>query len=110
MITPTTAPARARTARSDGERSARLATASAITSIVRVNSSIARALISGTPSVSWVVSRICVISSSLNEVSASSAAARIAGIGARPGGCRENASSIRVSRSSRSTTSSLVGK
>ena len=58
MITPMTAPATVRTARSSAGRPARLATASATTVMVRANSSSARARISGTVMVSSVVSRI----------------------------------------------------
>jgi predicted aconitase with swiveling domain len=58
MITPTTAPAMVRTARSSAGRPARLPTASATTVIVRANSSSARARISGTVMVRLVVSRI----------------------------------------------------
>ena len=65
MITPMTAPAMVRTARSSAGRPARRATASATTPMVRANSSMARDLISGTVMVSRVVSLITSMSAAV---------------------------------------------
>ena len=78
--------------------------------MMRENSFIDRARISGTYMPRRPPSLICSHSAGVNEAQASRMAARTAGIGARSFGCRANASTIRVSMSSWSTTSSLVGK
>jgi hypothetical protein len=78
--------------------------------MTRANSSNARARTSGTRSDSPVDAVTISISSGVNDARASFHAARIAASGGISGGCRSNASSIRTSMSSCSTTSSFVGK
>ncbi len=110
MITPMTAPATLRAAKSSGSRPARFATAAAITSMVRVNSSTARARTSGTAMLSSMVSCSRASSSELSPASIALVAPRIAAIGPSPAGCASSAWTVRTSISSCRTTSSLVGK
>ena len=81
-----------------------------MTPIVRANSFIARARISGTCMDSSPPCRICSHSAGVNEAHASRMAARRAATGPSSDGCLANASAILASMSSWSTRSSLVGK
>ena len=91
MITPKIAPASARTATSSGSRPLRLARTAAVPSMVRANSSRARARISGTAMVSSVVCRNRSRSSSVNP-------ARAAGHGAPHRGQRAQPGRLRLQR------------
>ena len=110
MATPTTAPARVRTAKSPGSRPVRSASASARAWVVLASSSSMRPRTAGTAMASSVVSRICAHSASPMRAKAACTPARSAAMGLISGGCSWIASSQSRSRSSWRTTSSLVGK
>jgi hypothetical protein len=110
VMTPNTAPANVRTARSSGARPVRLASASVIRCIIRLVSSRIRARISGTVTCSVNASRSCSISSGVNDAATSRSEARSAATVPSDAGWRSNAANSRASMSSWMTTSSLVGK
>jgi hypothetical protein len=87
-----------------------LATASAAVSIMRDISSIARALTSGTDMAMAAISCNSAHSACVNVAIVSRKASRRAATELSDRGWRSNASNKRSSKSSRRTTSSLVGK
>ncbi len=109
-MTPNTAPATVRTARSSGARPVRLASASVISCIIRLVSSRIRARISGTVTCSANASRSCSSSSGVKDAATSRSEARNAATVPSSSGWRANDANSRASMSSWMTTSSLVGK
>ena len=86
VMTPNTAPANVRTARSSGARPVRLASASVISCIIRLVSSRIRARISGTVTCSANASLNCSSSGGVNDAATSRSAARSAATVPSPGG------------------------